>query len=57
MSGLDPVPRPPVEPSGAGRAVPEPKRPKWLVPVIAGGYCRRCLGGGRYRRLPVLEPQ
>lgn len=36
MSGLDPVPRPPVEPSGAGRAVPEPKRPKWLVPVIAG---------------------
>ena len=37
MSGLDPVPRPPVEPSGAGRAVPEPKRPKWLVPVIAGG--------------------
>lgn len=37
MSGLDPVPRPPVEPSGAGRAVPEPKRPKWLVPLIAGG--------------------
>lgn len=37
MSGLDPVPRPPVEPSGAGRAVPEPKHPKWLVPLIAGG--------------------
>lgn len=46
MSGLDPVPRPPVEPSGAGRAVPEPKRPKWLVPVIAGGTAVVVLAAG-----------
>ena len=46
MSGLDPVPRPPVEPSGAGRAVPEPKRPKWLVPVIAGGCAVVVLAAG-----------
>lgn len=46
MSGLDPVPRPPVEPSGAGRAVPEPKRPKWLVPVIAGGAAVVVLAAG-----------
>ena len=46
MSGLDPVPRPPVEPSGAGRAVPEPKRPKWLVPLIAGGTAVVVLAAG-----------
>ena len=46
MSGLDPVPRPPVEPSGAGRAVPEPKRPKWLVPLIAGGCAVVVLAAG-----------
>uniref|UniRef100_UPI00359C551F hypothetical protein n=1 Tax=Bifidobacterium longum TaxID=216816 RepID=UPI00359C551F len=46
MSGSNPVPRPPVEPSGAGRAVPEPKRPKWLVPVIAGGTAVVVLAAG-----------
>ena len=46
MSGLDPVPLPPTEPSGAGRAVPEPKRPKWLVPVIAGGTAVVVLAAG-----------
>ena len=34
MSGSNPVPRPPVEPSGAARAA---SKPKWLVPLIAGG--------------------
>lgn len=34
MSGLDPVPLPPTEPSGAARAA---SKPKWLVPLIAGG--------------------
>ena len=46
MSGLDPVPLPPTEPSGAARAVPEPKRPKWLVPVIAGGCAVVVLAAG-----------
>lgn len=35
-----------MEPSGAGRAVPEPKRPKWLVPVIAGGTAVVVLAAG-----------
>ena len=34
MSGSNPVPRPPAEPSGAARAA---SKPKWLVPLIAGG--------------------
>ena len=43
MSGLDPVPRPPVEPSGAARAA---SKPKWLVPVIAGGAAVVVLAAG-----------
>lgn len=45
MSGSNPVPRPPTEPSGAARAASKPKRPKWLVPVIAGG-CSVVLAAG-----------
>lgn len=43
MSGLDPVPLPPVEPSGAARAA---SKPKWLVPVIAGGAAVVVLAAG-----------
>ena len=43
MSGLDPVPLPPVEPSGAARAA---SKPKWLVPVIAGGCAVVLAAGG-----------
>ena len=46
MSGLDPVPQPPTEPSGAARAASKPKRPKWLVPVIAGGCAVVLAAGG-----------
>lgn len=46
MSGLDPVPQPPTEPSGAARAASKPKRPKWLVPVIAGGTAVVVLAAG-----------
>ena len=46
MSGSNPVPQPPTESSGAARAVPEPKRPKWLVPVIAGGCAVVLLSAG-----------
>ena len=34
MNGSNPVPRPPAEPSGAARAA---SKPKWMVPLIAGG--------------------
>ncbi len=34
MNGSNPVPLPPMEPSGAARAA---SKPKWLVPLIAGG--------------------
>lgn len=34
MNGSNPVPLPPAEPSGAARAA---SKPKWLVPLIAGG--------------------
>ena len=34
MNGSNPVPQPPAEPSGAARAA---SKPKWLVPLIAGG--------------------
>ena len=43
MSGLDPVPLPPTEPSGAGRAA---SKPKWLVPLIAGGCAVVVLAAG-----------
>ena len=43
MSGLDPVPLPPTEPSGAARAA---SKPKWLVPVIAGGAAVVVLAAG-----------
>lgn len=43
MSGSNPVPRPPVEPSGAARAA---SKPKWLVPVIAGGCAVVLAAGG-----------
>lgn len=46
MSGSNPVPLPPTEPSGAARAVSKPKRPKWLVPVIAGGCAVVLAAGG-----------
>lgn len=46
MSGSNPVPLPPVEPSGAARAASKPKRPKWLVPVIAGGCAVVLAAGG-----------
>ena len=46
MSGSNPVPRPPTEPSGAARAASKPKRPKWLVPVIAGGCAVVLAAGG-----------
>ncbi len=45
MSGSNPVPQPPTEPSGAARAASKPKRPKWLVPVIAGGCAVVAAGG------------
>ena len=34
MNGSNPVPQPPAEPSGAARAA---SKPKWMVPLIAGG--------------------
>ena len=43
MSGLDPVPLPPTEPSGAARAA---SKPKWLVPLIAGGCVVVVLAAG-----------
>ncbi len=43
MSGLDPVPLPPTEPSGAARAA---SKPKWLVPAIAGGAAVVLAAGG-----------
>ena len=43
MSGSNPVPRPPTEPSGAARAA---SKPKWLVPVIAGGCAVVLAAGG-----------
>ena len=43
MSGLDPVPLPPTVPSGAARAA---SKPKWLVPVIAGGCAVVLAAGG-----------
>lgn len=49
---------PPVEPVTEFEVhlPPDRKHPKWLVPLIAGGYCRRCFGGCRHRWIPVLEP-
>lgn len=46
MNGSNPVPQPPTEPSGAARAASKPKRPKWLVPVIAGGCAVVLAAGG-----------
>lgn len=46
MSGSNPVPQPPTEPSGAARAASKPKRPKWLIPVIAGGCAVVLAAGG-----------
>ena len=46
MNGSNPVPLPPAEPSGAARAASKPKRPKWLVPVIAGGCAVVLAAGG-----------
>ena len=46
MSGSNPVPQPPTEPSGAARAASKPKRPKWLVPAIAGGAAVVLAAGG-----------
>ena len=43
MSGSNPVPLPPVEPSGAARAA---SKPKWLVPLIAGGAAVVVLAAG-----------
>lgn len=43
MSGSNPVPQPPTEPSGAARAA---SKPKWLVPVIAGGCAVVLAAGG-----------
>ena len=43
MSGLDPVPLPPTEPSGAARAA---SKPKWLVPAIAAGCAVVVLAAG-----------
>ena len=43
MSGSNPVPLPPTEPSGAARAA---SKPKWLVPVIAGGCAVVLLSAG-----------
>ena len=43
MSGSNPVPLPPVEPSGAARAA---SKPKWLVPLIAGGCAVVVLAAG-----------
>ena len=43
MSGSNPVPLPPTEPSGAARAA---SKPKWLVPVIAGGCAVILAAGG-----------
>ena len=40
------MPQPPTEPSGAARAASKPKRPKWLVPVIAGGCAVVLAAGG-----------
>lgn len=43
MNGSNPVPLPPMEPSGAARAA---SKPKWLVPVIAGGCAVVLAAGG-----------
>ncbi|RGW54962.1 hypothetical protein [Bifidobacterium longum] len=43
MSGSNPVPQPPTEPRGAARAA---SKPKWLVPVIAGGCAVVLAAGG-----------
>ena len=43
MSGLDPVPLPPAEPSGAARAA---SKPKWMVPAIAVGCAVVLLSAG-----------
>lgn len=43
MSGLDPVPLPPTEPSGAARAA---SKPKWMVPAIAVGCAVVLLSAG-----------
>ena len=43
MSGSNPVPLPPTEPSGAARAA---SKPKWLVPLIAGGCAVVVLAAG-----------
>ena len=43
MSGSNPVPLPPTESSGAARAA---SKPKWLVPVIAGGAAVVVLAAG-----------
>ena len=43
MSGSNPVPQPPTEPSGAARAA---SKPKWLVPLIAGGCAVVVLAAG-----------
>ena len=51
-----PVEAVPLPDGVAGLTPPDRKRPKWLVPLIAGGYCRRCFGGCRHRWIPVLEP-
>ena len=43
MNGSNPVPLPPTESSGAARAA---SKPKWLVPVIAGGAAVVVLAAG-----------
>ena len=43
MNGSNPVPLPPTEPSGAARTA---SKPKWLVPVIAGGCAVILAAGG-----------
>ncbi|WP_394894671.1 flagellar basal body-associated FliL family protein [Bifidobacterium longum] len=43
MNGSNPVPLPPAEPSGAARAA---SKPKWLVPLIAGGCAVVVLAAG-----------
>ena len=43
MNGSNPVPLPPVEPSGAARAA---SKPKWMVPAIAAGCAVVLLSAG-----------
>lgn len=43
MSGSNPVPQPPTEPSGAARAA---SKPKWMVPAIAAGCAVVLLSAG-----------